>query len=103
MLALITIFLGTFLISAVAIWLYRLIFSWKGVNYRLVGRPRNTMMMKLSAQQGYITLAPKSKKNSQAPVRYVKLRTADIDHRAKADGVIPENRDSAIVRCGQYF
>ena len=75
MLALVTLFLGTFLIAAAAIWLYRLIFSWNGADYRLVGRPRNTMMMKLSAQQGYITLAPQSKKNSQAPARYVKLRT----------------------------
>ena len=75
MLALITIFLGTFLIAAVAIWLYRLIFSWKGANYRLVGRSRSSMMMKLSAQQGYITLSPQSKKVSQAPARHVKLRS----------------------------
>jgi len=74
MLALVAIFLTTFLIAAGAIWLYRLIFSWKGATYRLVGRSRTTMM-KLSAQQGYITLAPRSKKTSQTPARVVKLRT----------------------------
>jgi len=75
MLALVAIFLTTFLIAAVVIWLYRLIFSWKGANYRLVGRNKSTMMMKLSAQQGYITLAPRQKKTSQAPARVVKLRS----------------------------
>jgi len=75
MLALVIIFLATLLIAAIAVWFYRLIFSWKGVNYRLVGRPRTSMMMKLSAQQGYITLAPKTNKASQTPARVVKLRT----------------------------
>ena len=75
MLALVALFLTTFLIAAAAVWLYRLIFSWKGANHRLVGRPRTTMAMKLSAQQGYITLAPKLKKTSQTPARVVKLRT----------------------------
>ncbi len=75
MLALVTLFLATFLVAAIAIWLYRLIFSWTGINYRLVGRPRTTMMMKLGAQQGYITLAPKSNKVFQQPARVVRLRT----------------------------
>ena len=75
MLALVTIFLATFLIAAVTVWFYRLIFSWKGRNYRLVGRPRTTMTMKLSAQQGYITLVPGLKKTPQESVRTIKLRT----------------------------
>jgi len=75
MLALVIIFLATLLIAAIAVWFYRLIFSWTGVNYRLVGRPRTTMMMKLGAQQGYITLALKTNKASQTPARVVKLRT----------------------------
>lgn len=75
MLALVIIFLATFLLAACTVWLYRLIFSWKGANYRLVGRPRTTMKMRLSAQQGYITLSPQLKKYSQEPVRVVKLRT----------------------------
>ena len=74
MLALVTIFLATLLIAFAVVWLYRLVFGWKGANTRVVGRKRSSTM-KLSAQQGYITLAPQSNKTSRAPAQIVKLRT----------------------------
>ena len=72
MLGLVTIFLATFLIAMTAVWLYRLVFSWKGLNHSLVGRRRTTMKMKLSGQQGYISLAPRSTDNS---AKFVRLRS----------------------------
>lgn len=72
MLALVTIFLATFLIAAAVIWVYRLIFSWKGLNHSLVPRRRTTMALKLSGQQGYISLVPRKAKN---PAKFVKLRS----------------------------
>lgn len=76
MLALVTIFLTTFLTAAAAVWLYRLVFGWKGLTYTLPGRSRTTMTMKLNAQQGYITLVPRSRNTSQEPARLVNLYTA---------------------------
>ena len=72
MLGLVTIFLATFLIAALAVWLYRLIFGWSYRKIAVVGRQRRSMM-KLSAQQGYISLIPKSLKSSRQPVRRVVL------------------------------
>jgi len=75
MLALVTIFITTFLVAVAAVWLYRLVFGWKGFDHTLNGRPRMTIKMKLNAQQGYITLVPSSRKTSQKPVRLMTLYT----------------------------
>jgi len=56
MLALVTIFLATLLISVVAIWLYRTVTGWKGFNQAVVARRGPAVRMKLRAQQGYISL-----------------------------------------------
>ena len=56
MLALITIFLATLLISSVAIWAYRMLSGWQGFNQSVVGRQRTTVRMKLKPQQGFISL-----------------------------------------------
>lgn len=72
MLGLVTIFLATFLIAALAVWLYRLIFGWSYRKIAVVGRQQRSMM-KLSAQQGYISLIPKSLESARQPVRRVVL------------------------------
>ena len=71
MLALVTIFLATLLISVVSIWLYRTVSGWKGFNQTVVVRRGPTMRMKLSAQQGYISLmtAPSQQKTRPARLR----------------------------------
>ena len=56
MLALVTIFLATLLISVVVIWLYRTVTGWKGFNQAVVARRGPAVRMKLRAQQGYISL-----------------------------------------------
>jgi hypothetical protein len=68
MLALVTIFLATFLIAFFAVWLYRLIFGWTYKNLAVVGRKRRSLTQ-LSAQQGYISLIPESFKPKQQPMR----------------------------------
>ena len=73
MLGLVTIFLATFLIAALAVWVYRLLFGWSYKRVAVVGRQRRSMMQ-LSAQQGYISLIPKSfKRSAQQPIRRVVL------------------------------
>jgi len=72
MLALVTIFVATFLIAALAIWVYRLLFRWTHRNTAVVGRQRRSVM-KLSAQQGYISLIPGFTKPANQPVRRVVL------------------------------
>ncbi len=61
MLALVTIFLATLLISAVAVWLYRTVSGWKGFNQAVVARRGPVVRMKLRAQQGYISLVSSQK------------------------------------------
>ena len=56
MLALITIFLATFLISAAAVWVYRMLSGWQGFSQSVVGRKQTTIRMKLKPQQGFISL-----------------------------------------------
>ena len=72
MLALVTIFVATFLIAALAVWIYRLLLGWTHKSTAVVGRQRRSMM-KLSAQQGYISLIPESFRPAQQPVRRVVL------------------------------
>ena len=71
MLALVTIFLATLLISVVAIWLYRTVTGWKGFNQAVVARRGPAVRMKLKAQQGYISLisAPSLQKAKQVRLR----------------------------------
>ena len=59
MLALVTIFLATLIISATTIWLYRRISGWHGFTDKLVGRPQSIMRMKIGAQQGFVSLVRK--------------------------------------------
>ena len=69
MLALVTIFLATLLISTVVIWLYRTVTSWKGFNQAVVARRGPTVRMKLRAQQGYISLISAASNKKVRPVR----------------------------------
>ena len=65
MLELVTIFLATLLISTVAIWMFRTIAGLPVFKKTVVTRRKTTMKMKLSAQQGYISLiAPKQEARS---------------------------------------
>ena len=71
MLALVTIFLFTFVVSVAVVWMYRKISGWHGFKQNVVGRNRPTVRMKLRAQQGYISLIlPKRKK-----IKKLKLRS----------------------------
>jgi len=64
MLALVAIFLITIITSATVIWSYRKLSAWDGFTETLVGRPQTTRRMKIGAQQGFISLAPKREKKS---------------------------------------
>jgi len=68
MLALVTIFLATLLISAVTVWLYRTVSGWKGFNKAVVARRGPAVRMKLRAQQGYISLIASPSQKAR-PVR----------------------------------
>ncbi len=69
MLALVTIFLATLLISTVAIWLYRTVAGLKVFNQAVVARRGPTVRMKLRAQQGYISLISAPSLQKAKPVR----------------------------------
>ena len=69
MLALVTIFLITLLISAAAVWLYRTVSGWKGFNRAAVARRGPAVRMKLRAQQGYISLISAPSRQKAKPVR----------------------------------
>ena len=69
MLALVTIFLATLLISVVAIWLYRTVSGWKGFNRAVVVRRGSVVRMKLKAQQGYVSLISAPSLQKAKPVR----------------------------------
>jgi hypothetical protein len=71
MLALVAIFLVTFIVSASAIWVYRKLSVWNGFTETLVGRPQSRTRMKIGAQQGFISLVPKRGKKA----KNVKLRS----------------------------
>jgi hypothetical protein len=55
-LVLITIFLITLTVDATAVWLYRLVSKWHGFNQPIVGYSGNTTLIKLQAQQGFVSL-----------------------------------------------
>jgi len=75
MLGLLTIFLATLLISMAAIWLYRSVSGFKGFNTTVVARRRNTTKMKLSPQQGFITmLTPQRSRAKTKPVKSTRSR-----------------------------
>jgi len=63
MLALVSIFLVTVIVSAAAIWVYRKLSLWHGFTDTLVGRPQSTRRMKIGTQQGFISLDTKRGKN----------------------------------------
>lgn len=65
MLALVSMFLATFVISAIVIWVYRIFFGVQNYEGRTVGKKRAGGTMKLSAQQGYISLRRKSDKQTR--------------------------------------
>jgi hypothetical protein len=76
MLALVTIFLATLLIAAATIWLYRSLAGWQGFKHSVgvpgVQRPTGSKAgLKLSAQQGFISLFGSSKE----AVRNKRLRS----------------------------
>jgi hypothetical protein len=61
MLALVTIFLTTLLVSAFVIWLYRTVNSWRGYSTTTVARRGKSVRMRLKPQQGFISLLSPSK------------------------------------------
>jgi hypothetical protein len=65
MLALASMFLVTFIVSASAIWLYRKLSVGHGFTETLVGRPQSTTRMKIGAQQGFISLVPERRGKSK--------------------------------------
>lgn len=56
MLELATILLVTLLVAAISVRLYRSVMGWRGFNKPVIGRRDEKVRMKLSPQQGYITL-----------------------------------------------
>ena len=70
MLALVSIFLITTIVSAATIWVYRKMSGWHGFTETLVGRPRSTQRKGFSAQHGFISLDSKPAKKTKK----VKLR-----------------------------
>ena len=71
MLALVTIFLGTFLIALVVVRLYRAVAGWQGFKQGVVGREGKASRMTLKAQMGYITLLSASRQEAKS----VRLRS----------------------------
>jgi hypothetical protein len=61
MLALVTIFLVTILISLVAVWIYRKLFAWEGSSSVVAARRGKTAKMKLKPQRGFVSLFKSSK------------------------------------------
>ena len=61
MLALVSIFVLTLLISFVAVRFYRLVAGWSGFSGDILGRSGPNLMMTVKTQQGFITLNPKSR------------------------------------------
>ena len=70
MLALVAIFLVTFMASATAVWTYRKISGWHGFTTTVVGRPPSTVRMKIGMQQGFVQLTAKPR----GQARYIRLR-----------------------------
>lgn len=73
MLALVFIFLVTVIMSATAVWIYRKVSGWHGLTQTVMGRPQSSRRMKIGAQQGFISLAPKRGDIS----RNIKLRNSN--------------------------
>ncbi len=75
MLELAAIFMATLSIAILMVQMYRLVFGWHGYSYTLIGRPRTTVMMKIAAQQGYITLSPQAQIGPGEKIRFISLNT----------------------------
>ena len=71
MLALVTMFLVTIIISAISVWGYRKLAGWQGFTGTVVGRPQSSRRMQVGAQHGFISLASKRGKK---PIK-VRLRS----------------------------
>ena len=56
MLTLITVFLSTLIIAAIAVSLYRLVSYWRGFNKPIAGILENTTRIRPQVQQGFKTL-----------------------------------------------
>jgi hypothetical protein len=67
MLALVSLFVGAFVVAVCAIWLYRVMFGVQNYQTRTVGKKRSSSAMKPSAKQGFFSLKRKSAKKAQAP------------------------------------
>lgn len=70
MLAMITIFVATFLVAVTVIWLYRSIAGWQGFANSVASPDRQTKNMrsnmKLSAQQGFISMFSSSREAARS-------------------------------------
>lgn len=71
MLALVSIFLFTLAVSAVAVWLYRRISGWHGFTHTLVARPRSASRTRIGLQQGFISMIS----DHRVQAKSVRLRT----------------------------
>jgi hypothetical protein len=60
-LALITVFLSTLIIAAIAVSLYRLVSYWHGFNKPIAGILENTTRIRPQVQQGFKTLTASSR------------------------------------------
>lgn len=85
MLALVTIFLVTILISLVAVWIYRKLFAWEGSSSVVAARRGKTAKMKLKPQRGFVSLFKSSKAKkptSRAPSSRARVKPARLRHTA---------------------
>lgn len=77
MLALVSIFLVTFAIAALVMWVYRLLFGAQSYEGSTASRKRVGGSMKANAQEGYITSGLKSLKASPKAKKRSDLRVSN--------------------------
>ncbi len=75
MFELVVIFLATIIVSVSAVWLYRKVSSWHGVNETLVGRTQTANQAKIGSQSGFIKAVSKPRQKA----RNVRLRSTNGD------------------------
>ena len=71
MLALVTVFLATALISLIAIWIYRKMFAWNDGSSVVVAKRGKTAKMKLKPQHGFVSIfkSTRAKRPLRQPLR----------------------------------
>jgi hypothetical protein len=51
--------------AATAVWLYRLVFNWRGFNKPIAGNPGNKTRIRLKVQRGFIALVAPPRKSAK--------------------------------------